>query len=155
MIPVELQRLLHERVKNLFSDHLFKNSKNEDVHINIFKQHLPPKKTKDDEPYPYIIIKLIEGEQLEEENPFQSQIMFVIGLYAEEDPYQGYLDVTMIIQKIFNDLKTNPVVGSNFELQYPVKWALHDEDVYPYYFGGIETTWSTPSIIRRDVEAMI
>jgi hypothetical protein len=155
MIPTDLQDELEKRMKALFTNTQFKNPDNEYIPLNIFKQHLPEKKSNDISLYPYLIIKLVEGEQRNENDLQQAQVVFVAGVFDDTNNYQGYRDVSSIIQKIYENLKRQPLVGNTFELQYPIRWALHDEDVYPYYFGGLETNWGVPTALREDVEALI
>lgn len=157
MIPIELQDGLEERMKKLFEIENFrlKNPDGNYVALNIFSQHLPEKTANDLSLYPYLVIRLVEGEQNDPGEAQQVQVLFIVGVFDDHNSYQGYRDVVNVLQKIYENLKRNPTVNDRFELQYPIRWALHDEDVYPFYFGGIETRWKTPTPIREDVEAMI
>lgn len=153
MIPTDLQDNLQLRCLEVFKDKYFLGVNEGKVPLNIFKQHLPEKKKSDRSLYPYILIKLIEGEV--ESDDQQAKVDFIIGTYDEGTNNQGYRDVCMIIQKIFEDFKKHPRIDGEFELQFPMKWIIHDEDVQPYYFGAIETLWGVPTLLREDVEAMI
>lgn len=157
MIPVELQDGLEARLKKLFSGFLIKNPNGVEGPLNIYKQHLPEKQDDQDDLslYPYILIKLFSGEQLNEEDTQQVTVLFVVGVFDDGNLNQGYREVLTIMQKVENDLKRNPTVSNVFEMGFPFRWSLHEEDVEPFYFGGIETVWTTPSMNREDVEALI
>lgn len=143
MIPVDLQDGLESRVVNALSGLTFRIPDGEEVPINVYKQQLPERETEDDlSLYPYVIIKLSDGEQSEEGGPQTIKVLMVIGVFDEGLNNQGYRDVTTIIQKIHQDLLSTPLVNKKFILEYPFKWVIHDEDVYPFYFGGIEMVWS-------------
>lgn len=155
MIPLYLQDGLKERMTALFETSKFQdpdNPDNNDVSLNIFEQHLPEKPSDDVSLYPYIIIQLSEGEQIREIEEPTVKVDFIIGVFNDEDKYQGYRDVANIIITIHNELKKRPLVNQQYELTFPIRWRIHDEDVSPYYFGGIETNWKIPNQMRKDVE---
>lgn len=78
------------------------------------------------------------------------KIAFIVGLYDEDDNYQGYKDVMNIIEKVKQRLKTKRFYSNQFELKLPLKWVIHEEDIYPYYFGGIESSWKMPIVNMDD-----
>jgi hypothetical protein len=155
VIPTELQDGLEKRMVEALKELRFCNPNNEYVALNIFKQHLPKKENNNDEHLPYLLIQLLEGQQDNEDDPQKVQVIFIAGIYDEQDTFQGYRDVSTVLQKVVENLKRNPVIDKRFELNYPIRWAFHDEDTFPYYFGALETVWDIPTSIREDVEAMI
>lgn len=156
MIPIFLQQQLADRCREIFKTDLFKNPDNNLVPLNVFEQFLPRKNnSRNEEKYPYCIVKLQEGDHSEISEPGSSQVMFIFGMYDEEDNFSGYKDVAKALNRLVNDLERNPVINKQFQLQLPIRWAIHDEDTYPYYFGAVETIWETPKNIREDVEDLI
>lgn len=162
MIPIELQDELENRMKDIFMDMKFKNPKytkegglDEYISINIFPQHLPEKKSSDVSLYPFLLIQMIDGEQLEETSSQAVKVRFITGVYDRDENYQGYRDLTKIIQNVYESLKRNPLIARRFELQFPISWFISDDSPYPYYLGGIETIWSIPTVLREDVEVFI
>lgn len=142
MIPIELQDLLVEELKSLFDGFRLKNVKGEVVPLNIYPQSLPAKQHEDDdEHFPYVIIKYMESEEPSEEDPSESKMYFIAGVYDEDDNNQGYRDAANIINKIEKHLMRGKFFGDRYEIVYPVKCAVNEEDTSPYYFGGLETTW--------------
>ncbi|MBT2717548.1 hypothetical protein [Bacillus sp. ISL-57] len=155
MIPIDLQAGLKTRLEAEFANRTFKNPNNQDVPLNVFEQHLPQKKKEDLSLYPYVIIQLSEGTQVTEVSSEDIKIMFIIGIYDIDSSNQGYREVTRIINRITTNLTLNPLVNRKFEMNYPIKWTIYEEDVAPYFFGGIETTWAVSTFSRQDVEELI
>ncbi|AKL95013.1 hypothetical protein CACET_c15640 [Clostridium aceticum] len=156
MIVTFLQDCLIKELQDILGGMLFKNSRDERVPINIYSQYLPAKEDEDDEQhYPYIIARVLDGDDSEENQPASCKIMLIIGLYDEDDRYQGYKDVMNVIEKIRQFLLKKRMVAGQFILEYPLQWAVNEEDVYPFYFGGIETNWTLPGIRMEDEEGMI
>ena len=155
MIPMDLQKELKERLEQEFADKLFENPNGELVPIQIFEQHLPQKQKEDLSLYPYIIIQLNNGTQANETAAEGIKVVFLIGVFQEDSENQGYRNVVRVINRISSNLKQNPTVKRQFQLNYPYDWALYDEDVAPYFFGGIETTWNVPTFSRTEAEEMI
>lgn len=152
MIPVNLQKGLIQRLEEIFSQFKLKNPNNEDVNINIFEQHLPQSESDDDDVslYPYIIVKLADGEQENETSAHKIKVLFVIGVFDDSYDNNGYQDVVNIVQKLIAGLKSKPIIEKKFVLDYPMRWLVHEEDVYPFFFGGVETYWETNAFQRVD-----
>lgn len=153
MTPTILQDSLVDDFKQQLNEFLLGNAKGERVNLNIYPQNLPAKKgQKDSEHFPYLIIRVMDGETQEDQGEDKNtcKIAFITGIYDDLDNYQGYKDVMNIIDKIILRLKTKKMYNNQFELTTPMKWVLHDEDTFPYYFGGIETNWNMPNIFIDD-----
>ncbi len=153
MTPTRLQDSLVADLKKQLDCFLLKNVKGNIVNLNIYPQNLPAKKSqKDSDHFPYLLVRVMDGEtqegQGEEDNT--CKIAFVVGIYDDTDNYQGYKDVMNIIEKIKQRLRIKRFYNNQFELTLPLKWLIHDEDTYPYYFGGIETNWKIPIINMDD-----
>lgn len=158
MIPTDLQAGLKERLENAFSDTLFNSPSGDRVHLNIFEQNLPQKSDKDQDLFPFVIVKLLEGEQKGEQDEQDENITtvgFVIGTFDDDNQNQGYRDVTQIINKIEEVLKKEPVINRQFTLKYPLKWRILEEETAPYYYGAVETNWKMPAYDRQDLEDLI
>lgn len=151
MTPSVLQDSLVADFKEQLSDILLKNAKGDLVSLNIYPQNLPAKKSqKDTDHYPYIIIRVMEGEDQDIEHEDTCKIGFIIGTFDDADNYQGYKDVMNLIEKVKHRLFTKQYYEKQFKIDYPFKWLIHDDDTYPYYFGGIESNWDMPKIFMDD-----
>ncbi len=159
MIPVELQEELEKRVTKCLENYQIPDphhqqavEEDKNTAIKIYKQHLPKKDKADESLYPYVLIKLMEGEQ---DTDNTATVLLLAAAYDDEDSYQGFQHTAGILQKIYQDIMRNQVVGKRFSLQLPIRWAFPDDDTFPYFFGAIETMWELPSALREDVEGMI
>jgi hypothetical protein len=153
MIPALLQDYLVEEVKTLFTGFTLKNVNGEEVAMNVYPQYLPARTgQKDTAYYPFIVVKLLGGDDPNETDPNQCRILFYCGVFDDAENYQGHKDCLTVMQKIYDHLMRNLVFGNKYEVEYPIKWALTDEDFYPYYYGGLETTWTVGKITRLDDE---
>lgn len=155
MISTDLQAGLKKRLENAFSDTLFNSPSGDRVQLNIFEQNLPQKSADDQSLFPFVIVKLLEGEQKGEQDENVTTVGFVIGTYDDDNQNQGYRDVAQIINKIVEVLKKEPVINRQFTLKYPLKWRILEEETDPYYYGAVETSWSMPAYDRQDTEGLI
>lgn len=151
MNPVELQDFLIDELGQLLSGMQLKNPNDEYVPINIYPQCLPaPKKDTNEKsisPFPYIVVRLQDGEDKDEESEATCKIMFVVGTFDDDDSNQGHKDVFNILEKIRQHLFRKRLFQGRFACNYPYKWTVNEEDVCPYFFGGIETNWTMPKIL--------
>ena len=152
MIPTDLQFRMKKRVERIFEGTLFKNPNGDNVQLQVFEQHLPEKAKNDDEFYPYVIVQLNHGEQKSINEQHKAPIIFVVGVYYEEKDNQGHKEVMRIINKIFEDFSRFPIEDGRYEIDFPLGWGLHEEDLAPYYFGAVEATWKLPTFQREDLE---
>lgn len=151
MIPVLLQDFLVEEMKHLFAGFTLKNVKNDDVPLNIYPQYLPARKRqKDTDHYPFIVVKLIGGEDPNELDPNQCRVLFYCGVFDDTDNYQGYKDSLNIMQKIYGHLMRKRVFDNKYVVEYPIKWSVADEDYYPFYYAGLETVWTVGKTTIED-----
>lgn len=169
MVASFLQDDLSEELKKIFSGFKLMDSKGKLHDINIFPQSLPmliPKEQSNippeilenglideevqEDPFPYIIVRIEDGEIADEASVQSVNTNILIGVYDDSHAKQGTKDVMNIIQKIYERFAKNPVIAGKYTIQYPISWALQDEESYPYYFGGMALAWETAAIRRED-----
>ncbi|MCD5324774.1 MULTISPECIES: hypothetical protein [Pontibacillus] len=156
MIPLELQDDLKKELEKLFVGIPFPLADGEEGPLNIYEQYLPTKSgRRDSNQYPCLLVKLLEGEEQEEEAPYTIQVTLMAGVYDGSEERIGHESVKLILRKVYDFLKKKPVIGGKFECTYPIKWALTDEDFHPYYYGGIEASFTVPKTIREDVNHLL
>ncbi|MGG3448633.1 hypothetical protein ABER98_01730 [Domibacillus aminovorans] len=155
MIPTDLQAGLKKRLEKVFEHELFHAPNGERVPLTIIEQKLPKKTKKEDEFYPLILVKLFDGEKRTEKDDNKVNVGFVIGTFDGAPNHQGYQDVTHIMNKIIKNLHEYPSVDDQFELSFPLRWAIIDEETEPYYHGGIEATFIVPEPISQHLEGML
>ena len=130
--------------------------------LQIFKQLLPIQTTDDDEadtndsPYPCIIVIESSGEQDNEHDPQLVLLQLVICCYDRGIDRQGYVDTVNVKETIMQHFKRKPIFGGAFEVSYPRKWELSDDDADYYYWGIVNLICKTPyGLKNEEVEALI
>lgn len=151
MTEYDLQDTLVNELKELFSEVQLKNANQDYVNLNIYPQHLPSKKgIKASEHFPYILVVFDSCEEMNEQEARDTKIVIMIGTVDMDDNYQGYKDLMNVKEKIYQHLMTKRVLDNKYRIVYPIKWEIPEEDLYPYYFMGIETNWQIPRVSMPD-----
>ncbi len=170
MVASFLQSELAEELKNILADLRLKSPQGEKSSINIFEQFLPvpqpqeQKKTEvssellenglveeqtDPDPFPYIIVRISDGEIKDENSAQTVSVILLIGTYEPDFDKQGYKDIMNIITKIYERFAKMPVLNGKYTIQYPILWAIQDEESYPYYYGGMSLLFETAAVRRE------
>ena len=169
MVATFLQSELADELRKILADFRLKNPKGETSSINIFEQLLPMPKPSDrmeiapellenglveeqtdPDPYPYILVRTQDGEIENEDSAQKVNLALLIGIYDPDYSKQGHKDILNIIAKIYERFAKMPVLNGKYIIQYPILWALQDEETYPYYFGGMNLTFEIAAIRRED-----
>lgn len=169
MVATFLQDDLCEELKKIFKDFRLKNPQGNTSKINIFKQNLPmprpacqddiptellenglAEETTAQDPYPYIIIRIEDGEIKDEASTQTVNTYLLIGVFDDSYEKQGTKDVLNIIADIYERFAKIPVLNSRYRVQYPILWALQDEESYPFYYGGMHLSWELAAIRKED-----
>ena len=170
MVATFLQEDLVEELKKILQGFRLKNPYGESCEINIFSQNLPVPESLEQtdipieqlenglieditmkEPYPYIIVRIEDGEIKDESSAQIVSVLLLIGIYDNAYEKQGYKDVLNIIQKIYERFAKMPVLNGKYTIQYPIVWTLQEEETYPFYFGGMNLDWEVAAV-RRECE---
>ena len=169
MVATFLQSELAEELKKILSGFELKNPQGERVSINIFEQILPMPKPLDPEeiapellenglaeeqtapdPYPYIIVRIADGE-IEDENSAQKvNVNLLIGVFEPDYDKQGHKDILNMIARIYERFAKFPVLNGKYTIQYPILWTIQGEESYPFYFGGVSLDFEIAAIRRED-----
>ena len=169
MVATFLQQELADELKKIFEGFRLKNPQGEESELNIFEQLLPmPEPAAQEEappellenglaeeqtapdPYPYIIVRIADGEIKDENSAQEANITLLFGTYESDYDKQGHKDILNIIAKIYERFAKFPVLNGKYTIQYPILWTLQDEESYPFYFGGMNLTFEIAAIRRED-----
>ena len=169
MVATFLQDDLVEELKEILQGFRLKNPYGESCEINIFSQNLPVPESLEQtnipieqlengliedittqEPYPYIIVRIEDGEIKDESSSQIVNMNLLIGVYDDSYKKQGYKDVLNVIQKIYERFAKMPVLKGKYTMQYPIAWTLQEEETYPFYFGGMNLDWEVAVIVKED-----
>lgn len=168
MTAGSLQSELAEELRKILKEFRLKDLEGNFSRINIFEQYLPipgPKKQDnippellenglaeeetDPEPFPYIIVRISEGEIEDADSAQMVSLILIIGVCDTDYERQGCKDILNIIAKIYERFAKMPVLNGKYTIQYPIEWALQEEESYPVYFGGMALTFETAAIRRE------
>lgn len=152
MTPLMLQDELVEEMKRLLRDYLYKTPAGERVPINVFAQSIPVNETDDDEdPIPYIIVRLNSGEDDGTRDSFNTvKLVIIVGIWDDALDSQGHRDVMNIIQKVYHRFQTNPNLNNKAVYSGKFDWAMQEDGYYPYFFGACSLQFHIAAIRRED-----
>ncbi len=138
-----------------FQHYRLKNSAGAELAVRVYPQDLPIREGLDEEtdgeapPEPYIIVRLPAGELPGQDSCQTVQAVLVICVHDPDPNRQGYRDALHIVNTILLHYGASGVVGRRYVLQYPIKWAVQEEDTYPYYFAAMALTFDAPAIFKE------
>jgi hypothetical protein len=151
MIPIDLLDEVIAETKVLFSDYKAKNVNGDLVPLNIYPQSLPAKKSEDDDDhFPYLIARLVDGDDEGELEANTCKVRFIAGTFDDDANGQGFRDVCNIIDILYQHFFKKRVLAKKYRIEFPFSWSLTDEDFYPFNFGGMETNWVVGKVSMLD-----
>lgn len=152
MTALELQDELVEELKEIFKEYRYLTPGGERVKLNVFAQSVPVNETDDDDdPIPYIIVRLNSGEDSGAKNSFNSvRLVCIVGIYDNGSEAQGHRTVMNIIQKIYERFHKNPNLNGKAAYSGEYSWALQEDTYYPYSFGACTMNFNIGAIRRED-----
>lgn len=150
MTPQDLQAEIKEFLNEVTEDISLKDIDGKETILQIFNQNLPKRNTDEDDPYPYCIVRLINGSSNaveDEENGIR--VLLIFGIVNQDMQNRGHEDILGIINRIILRLSENNVLKTFYQTG-KIEWVLDDEDTYPYFFGGMDLTFAPAFIPRRE-----
>lgn len=159
MTAYELQDDLISELKAIFKGFQLKTplltTENQSTYSepNIFSQNLPVREddNEEDDPYPYVIVKVDSASIARNKSLIKTRLM--IGVFDDAPGNNGHKDILNIIQKIYDRFSRSPILAGKYvmkdDIENPLVWVIHEEDLYPYYFGAIDIVWETATIGRE------
>lgn len=153
MTRKDLQDALVEETREILKDVWVRNSLGEDVPVQVFPQRLPVMtEDEDDETklFPYAIVRLGDAKTAGDEDPWHVTVDWLLGVYDDGRRGQGHLHILTMIERITDRFIAEPWLKKTYRAEQDIETALQDEDTYPFYFGGVEITFTIPKTGRRD-----
>lgn len=145
MINIELLDAVVEKTREILSNYKLRNAENEYRSINVYTQNLPQKTQKNDTAHFPYVLALFNEETIEEKD--EIEIYFICGIIDSNPDKQGYRDVLGIINKLYRVMLEKPIVGE-FRMKDKCKIMLQQENTFPYFIGGMETTWTKERVVN-------
>ena len=145
MTARELQKDVIEDLRELFKHTLYQTPDGGQAALNFFEQFLPQLESDDDDdPYPYLIVRVDSGGIATQTDPHKIALLLVIGIYDDKEITHGHEAVLEIIERIQRHYEETPAL-KEFVFTDPFEWALQDELHWPYYFGAVNVTFDAPA----------
>ena len=154
-----LQDAMVADLKGLFSHEPLKNSMGVEREIQIYPQDVPIRDSDDEAqdteapPEPYVVVRLRGGKTESDEDPQIIDAVLVACVYDPDPERQGYRDALHIINKIYHHYSACAVIGSRWEVLYPMEWTTQEEDTHPYYFAAMSLRIQAPAVHKEVPEA--
>lgn len=184
MTPQLLQRDIMADIEECLSDLRYPSLKKGLVPITVYRHDLPilhhkdysdleynesetaadpespylaydPVELEEDDRFPYVIVRLSQGDVKSPDEPQAVHVMFIIGVYDTDENRRGHDGVLNIISRIYERYAKNPIVHGgkaviNFDgEQMLFHWVLQDDDTWPYYFGAIQAEFAMMPVERE------
>ena len=152
MTPLELQDELMVEMDRILDGYTYKTPEGERIPINVFAQNIPMYETDaEDDPVPYIIVRLNSGEDDGSRDSFNTvSVVIIIGIWDDALDSQGHRDVMNIIQKVYQRFHENPDLNRKAVYAGAFKWAIQDDAYYPYKFGACHMKFHIAAVRRED-----
>ena len=150
-----LQNELCDELEKMFEHMIFKAPSGEKK-MKTYKQCVPLNRgndEEDDEPQPYIVVKLVDGNT--EIAQGDCNILLLISIYDDDSNMQGHKTVLNIINDIQQRFIETPVLGKYFIAKPKITWSLQEEDTdetWPYFYAGMYLSFEMPGINRGGSE---
>ena len=148
----DLQKFIEENTKDILLEVKVRTgpATEKERAAKVYKMGLPEK---DDttQQIPYILLKVLTGEDGKEDlQPKSSKVRvrMLVAVYSQ-DGERGPLALLNLILRIRERLQKQHIIGGRFCLEYPFEYIIYQDTTPPYYLGEIMTIWSIPSIERE------
>lgn len=136
-----------EKKRNELAQAMPEPAAQEEAPPELLENGLAEEQTAPD-PYPYIIVRIADGEIKDENSAQDANVTLLFGIYEPDYDKQGHKDILNIIAKIYERFAKYPVLNGKYTIQYPILWTLQDEESYPFYFGGMNLTFEIARKVR-------
>jgi hypothetical protein len=172
MIALLLQDALAKRMRGLFDGWTLPSKGGARKGVRVFTQFLPlPQAAQsegEDGPlvfgdsmsygesdlesnFPCVLVKVDEGTERDSQgaDATRVKVRLLVGVYDDSADCQGYRDAMNIIEAVRLNLMTDRYLEMKYRLEMPLNWHIFDEQPWPVFFAGMETTWEMGRIAER------
>lgn len=105
-----------------------------------------PEKEDEKKTAPYILLKLLTGNNGEEERT--ARVRVIVVTYSE-DKEENYIQCLNVISRLEMAFCEDVVVADRYSCQKPIETLIYDEDFEVYQIGEMMTIWEMPQIERN------
>ena len=159
--PQLCQDALIEMLEDLFRGKKY-NGQEGRKSLKIYKQDLPVPEEIDSDAdtdaaaAPYVVVRMTGGQIKDDRRPQTVDFSLVICAYDTGRDRVGCQDVANIKEEIIQRVCAAPYFGGVFTVLKPIAWAMQQDDTYPYYYGAVALTCSSPAMTQdTELERML
>ena len=140
MVENELASALRAFIAGAVKDYRLPVKHGEMRAPTVVNGFLPPKRSNTEDDFPFVLVRLEKGQTTPEETTCTAVI--IIGCYTTE--FDGHEYCINVMERIKQALCSLPfgTLAERYQLRYPVKWELPDEQPYPQWQVGMTTEWA-------------
>lgn len=149
MINAILQDVLAKRIEEILKGYQSKKKKDELTQFHVYIQD-PPIVTDRNSTLPYVAV--FYDNEVQEEKETKVQLYLIIGIFYNEKDKQGHRELLNVFNLISQTLLKEHFLAGKYEIQYPIKFQIQEEDLHPEYYGVMETNWKIPTINKIEEE---
>ncbi|MEG0591473.1 MAG: hypothetical protein RR496_07490 [Lachnospiraceae bacterium] len=99
---------------------------------------------------PWCLVKLDNGVIGGINGQQQVEVGINFGIYNGGLENQGHMEIMNLIHKVYERFSTSPILDKQYICKGSFEWGLLEEDMHPYFFGAIGTTFEFAGF-RREV----
>ena len=155
MTANDLQKEIQKDLEALLADRRYETPAGEKAAVQVFRQFVPKRASEeDDDPFPYIEVRIAGGRLPNQESPEKVQVFLIIGIYDDDHENNGMESVMEIIHVIKVHYEETPLLAGKFVCdteESPIEWDLQEEDSWPYFFGIMSLVFDIPAPRRVPV----
>jgi hypothetical protein len=140
MVENELAMALRDFIRETVGEYRLPVKNGEMRAPTVVNGFLPPKRSNAEDDFPFVLVRLEKGQTTLEETTCTAVI--IIGCYTTE--FDGHEYCINVMERIKQALCSLPfgTLAERYQLRYPVKWELPDEQPYPQWQVGMTTEWA-------------
>lgn len=114
----------------------------------IINGFLPPKRANDNDDFPFVLVRPEQGTT--DRGSEEIKVNIIIGCYSEE--YDGFEFGINVMERIKAAISQLPAetLENRYQMRYPIKWSMANDQPYPQWQIDIETTWVMNAPVNVD-----
>lgn len=155
MTSLLIQNALVSFLEEHLSDLLVDGPRKDPGPPQIFRDALPPSQ-KDEEVYPFIIVRWLEGEDSGDLDDSFETFALIVGVFGDDEEDGEHAAAVSgqwamaVVTRLRRLLGENRILANTFELQFPLrsKKPVPEKQQNRYLLATVTTKWSAPAPVQ-------
>ncbi len=100
---------------------------------------------------PYVLLQLLNGTDNQDEGDKAESFcnVRVVACVYCDDAEEGGLNLLNVLVRLRTALLRKRIVGQQFTMRLPLEYLVYPDNIPPYYWGEMMTTWEFQTIERE------